>query len=480
MTLTFTDDREYQYFCVFRDQTSFELAGTFDPSLWRTLVVEACNNESIRELTTAVAALDIADKQSKNATMDSRNFQNDMNSNLEYALLQYGKALKGIQSTVSAGQDSLRIALIAALLIFVFESLHGDTGRALTPIQISIELILKRLSTMQRPYRGSLTNANKTPSSLPVDEDLLMAFIRLDGLALSLVANPSRRYTHLLDRLTTLSSTGNRRSEIPSGFATVSEARKYYDDISWRSETLPDELRGTLRSWYSDPLDKEADSTATQLSKWIQAFTPLFQHSLTAAGTATFISASILQINALTQILFLNGFETQEPFHTTRTVMSLTRGLVEHPNFSRRFVFDAGILPAMLVLIVFCPVKETKEEAYELVKAMIPRREGVLSSLAIAKAAGRFLQKKDESYGSSSAEDSFDLRYRGLDFDNFMGKDMYDFGMQGIDIADEEMIDPVLLATGSSQSDKGKAVEYYTFGTHLKVDPELLKEFLGF
>jgi len=477
--ISFNDDRDYQYFCVFRDQTAFELAGGFDPSLWRTLVVEACNNESIRELTTAVAALNIADKQSKSATGESRNSQNDMNSNLEYALLQYGKALKGIQNTVSAGQDSMRIALIAALLIFVFESLHGDTTRALTPIQISIDLILKRLSTMHRPYRGSLTNAKKTPSSLPVDEDLLIAFVRLDGVALSLIRKPSIKLTQLLDQPIALSSTGNY-CEIPSGFATISEARKYLDDISWRSEAIPEQLSGTLRSCYIDIMDKNSDSTENQLLKWIEAFAPLFQHSLTPAGSAGFMTATILQVSALSQILFVTSFENQEANHMTQTIISLTKRLVEYPNFSKRFVFDAGVLPAMIILIIFSPQKEAKEEAYELVRAMTPRREGYWSSVAIAKAASKLLKKGEEkNFGTSSAGQLIDSRLRGLEFDTFMGEDMYDFGMQGINVEDEEMIDPMLSGPGPSQVDKGKAGEYYIFRNHLKMDPDFFKEFLG-
>lgn len=436
------------------------------------MVVEACTNESIRELTTAVAALNVADKLNKNAIVDPRNFQNDMNSHLEYALLQYGKALKGIRNTVSAGQDSMRVALIAALLIFVFESLHGDISRALNPIQISIELILKRLATVQRPFCGSLKAAKKPPSSLPVDKELLVAFIRLDGLALSLVTKSSFNYTQLLDRPTTLSST-SRCSTIPSIFATVSEAREYYEDITWRSKTLPYELRGTLRNWYTDPPDSEP--TEIQLTKWVQAFKPLFQDSLTAAGSANFISASILYINALTQILLLRGFETQEPFHMTRDIMSLTKNLIEHPSFSRGFVFDGGVLPAMLILMLFCPRKETIEEAFKMVAAMVPRREGFWSSIAITKAACKVLKMGDGYDGTSSTGHLIDSRFRGPEFDTFMGEDIYDFGMQGIDIehGDEEMTDP------TSQSDKGKAVEYDTVMNKFQIDLEVLKEFLG-
>ena len=97
-------------------------------------MTQACDNESIRELVIAVAALSIAGKSRNNPKLAKVSCWTSIskygtNADLEYALTQYGKALNRIQEMVSTGQDSIRIALIAALLIFVFESLHGDTLR---------------------------------------------------------------------------------------------------------------------------------------------------------------------------------------------------------------------------------------------------------------------------------------------------------------------------------------------------------------
>src|SRR6266536_1344549 len=67
--VVFQDELEYEYFCHFRDQTAIELSGGFEPTLWNRLVLDACNNPSIRQLTIATAALSIGKKDQESATV---------------------------------------------------------------------------------------------------------------------------------------------------------------------------------------------------------------------------------------------------------------------------------------------------------------------------------------------------------------------------------------------------------------------------
>lgn len=70
----------------------------------------------------------------------------ETNFHIEEALKLYGKALKGIRIMLSKGQrDDLRIVLIAALLIFCVENLHGDTKQAMRHIQTTLQLIQRKL-----------------------------------------------------------------------------------------------------------------------------------------------------------------------------------------------------------------------------------------------------------------------------------------------------------------------------------------------
>ncbi|KAK0130445.1 hypothetical protein ONS96_000964 [Cadophora gregata f. sp. sojae] len=63
-------ERCYQYFCHFRDVTSFEFSSGFDPSLWRSLVLQACDNFAIGKLVVATAALSMFVKEPPQQTSE--------------------------------------------------------------------------------------------------------------------------------------------------------------------------------------------------------------------------------------------------------------------------------------------------------------------------------------------------------------------------------------------------------------------------
>ncbi|KAH8597650.1 hypothetical protein B0O99DRAFT_684959 [Bisporella sp. PMI_857] len=414
-SFTFTDDLEYNYFLIFRDQTAKELSGGFDPSLWDSLVIQACDNGSIRELASAIGALSLAGVQSTTQSallypnLHVGVLQNDQNGHLQYALMQYGKALKEIRETVRSGQDTTRVALIAALLIFVFESLHGDTPRSVTPIHSAIDLILKKVSTMQRTYRGSRTNPNRPHSSLPFEEDILSAFLRLDGPALVLKSGQTEQSLIPLSShgASSLSAT-DAESGIPSGFASISEARIYLEDIEWRCYkyrgfNFPTygHLFGRLRGWYLANVPGYSGLPTTPFKQWAQAFTPLFEYSMTAAGSANFVSASILRIQALSWEVLERSFNKHETldadvdnFQCLETMLSLSRQLIDSPGFSRGFIFDEGIINPLVIIFHLCPVRDLRVQIHEVMKSIVPRRENVWDSRTVAAAAERILNEE--------------------------------------------------------------------------------------
>jgi hypothetical protein len=54
------------------------------------------------------------------------------NRSYEYAFKQYGRALKAMQLALAEKQQDLRMALIACLLVFCFESYIGNQVAAIT------------------------------------------------------------------------------------------------------------------------------------------------------------------------------------------------------------------------------------------------------------------------------------------------------------------------------------------------------------
>jgi hypothetical protein len=404
---------------------------------------------------------------------------------------------------VSIGQDSIRIALIAALLIFCFESILGDTRRAIIPIESSLKMILKRLAQLPRPYRSSRIRPRGKDHAPPIDEDLLSAFMRLDGASLALInkrdnkpANPTNKIFELIFMEDEVS--------IPSGFATISEARLYLEEIKWRvlpdqdtedpahpprSRTvtplppyiLPDYHSGMntivspieeldhsslhsdlpimysqLDAWYRNPITSLSAILITQFEQWNQAFTPLLEHSMTPAGSSTFLSAATLYIQALSNDLTIAEFGSRsmspsfsetKPSESARIIISLSRRIIAHPDFSREFVFDMGLIPALVLILMLCPDRGLKWEASEVVKSMVPRKEGVWDSRVVAEAADRLLMEEyseqgEEGEGEEDAMDQdllepvptnlggmADLRLRGSSYDS--GDEVIDPRLRG-------------------------------------------------
>jgi hypothetical protein len=106
----------------------------------------------------------------------------------QYALLQYGEALKAIhQQIVLDCSDSVRTAMISALLIFCFESLSGNVTPTMTHIQSALEIVVKRISSEPHGYQIPSVGALGMPSASPlINDELLLAFMRIDrAIALS-------------------------------------------------------------------------------------------------------------------------------------------------------------------------------------------------------------------------------------------------------------------------------------------------------
>jgi len=464
--VTFQDERCYQYFCHFRDVTSFEFSSGFDPSLWRSLVLGACDNFAIRRLVVATAALSMFVRGPPQQTSELH---------LEYALQRYGEALKGIRETVAIGQDSTRVALISALLIFCFESLHGDLGRAMTHIQSAIDLILKQLSAS--PQRHYLPRIGPTgqQSNAPIDDELLAAFMRLDRPSLALMSR-QRGYPPLpANRIFALLFSAEQ-FELPTSFATISEARAYLEDIHWRvisTNRPPDAISALwedseaesafpdfesvpwqLKQWFhATDLVKSSSHLAYRLAQWHDAFQPMLDYALSPMGESMFVPATILHVQAMAVDLTINGFAPHSPSHqrvdsfsstpssslseqqssfstagpsalavpdtllrrrsssgrsspslvaesptpvpTMHAILTFCRRLMAYPGFLKGFVFDAGVIPPLLKIVLLCPDRALKYEAIDVLRSIAPRREGIWDSRVCADAGEKCIAMED-------------------------------------------------------------------------------------
>jgi hypothetical protein len=410
--VVFEDEREYQYFCLFRDEIALELSGGFDPSLWTVLVLQACDNPSVKQLTIATAALNKATKATERNIWDP---EKDLHHG--YALRQYGRALRGMREMVAMGQDSMRLALVSALLIFCFEGMHGDIERGAVHIQSATELIVKRLLTLPRPYRSSHFNPRRPNAPSPIDDDLLLAFIRLDGPTITGISRAGNAPPHPKTKLFNFVFPPELPS-IPPGFETIAEARIYLEHIKWRAlpNINPSEetafnphafIPSEFKNWYAAHTNISPPPTLlSELEQWHEAFIPLWSHALSPAGDMTFIAATTLRIQALsTQLISRRSFPLPPPptcmisFPAVHEILRLSRRLVSHPKFQKKFVFDVGIMPSLTVIMFLCPDRGLRRQAIDVMKLMVPRRECMWDTRLGVEAGEAWLEEEDNKAG---------------------------------------------------------------------------------
>jgi hypothetical protein len=320
--VTFQDERDRDYFCHFRDVTAIEFSSGFDSTLWSSLVLQACDNPCIRQLTIATAAMSIAVKTppyAQDRASDSHN---------TYALQQYDQAINGL-NTLRLGEMPNRLALISALLIFCFEGLQGELGRGLMTIQSAIEMIITQVSNNPRPYYFPRLGSLDFQANSPIDKYLLTAFIRLDQPSVALMCR-QRNGSPVPSNRIFLTLFGQEQFEIPNKFENISEARIYLEDIKWRIlQEKPDftptsswdcgadeypfanlaAVPGQLKQWLqAADIINRSSYLSFRLAQWHDAFSRLLNDTMTPAGDAFFVPAAIMHVQALASELLMTGY----------------------------------------------------------------------------------------------------------------------------------------------------------------------------
>ncbi|KAE9367256.1 hypothetical protein N431DRAFT_495541 [Stipitochalara longipes BDJ] len=139
-TRRFTSDHESRFFKLYMQETAPQISGPFQTSLWVRLIPQACEAEYfIRQLVIAIAALShvCTEEFSEHGDLWAAN----RHSTNSYALKQYDKALRGMRDAIFKGKYDLRNALLACLLVFCFESLHGDTKSTVNHVASGLALL---------------------------------------------------------------------------------------------------------------------------------------------------------------------------------------------------------------------------------------------------------------------------------------------------------------------------------------------------
>ena len=395
----FQDGREYMYFLNYQEEASLELSGPFDAGLWNRIVLQACQDEpSLCRRTSAIGALHRA---SQLKTLGSN--QDEAFSHEKYALRQYGRARRGIQNMISDHdrRDTTRVALIASLLIFCFENLHGDFDMAIMHMESALRLMDKQLSQAGGRRYNLLKNESPIPS---LEYDLVTAFVRMDSALLSRTDNSNTRQMGSdLVRPSILDiNYAADIFDVPHRFKTINEARSYLEHIQFRAlPNLAHEF-GVQISENPSTINTAAldlcKSHSQQFIQWRSAFAPLYAEACSSGKGRDFVAAATLRVSGLSteitaQRMAIRGSDASGLYeYEAREIIYLSRLVIGDPTFQGKFVFDCGVVPGLFIVVVICENLEIRREALRVLKSTVPRREGTWDSVALVKVAEQVVQ----------------------------------------------------------------------------------------
>lgn len=386
------------YFLNYQEEASLELSGPFDARLWNRVILQACHSEpSLCRLTAAIGALNRAAR-----LKDSGSNEEEACSHEKYALREYGRALKGIQGMISDPhrRDTARMALIASLLIFCFENLHGDFDLAIMHMESALHLMKKQLSQTPRHY-NHLQNASPTPA---LEDDLVTAFVRMDSALLSRTDNSSTISMGVEVVRNSILDIDYAADAyvVPYRFNTITQARSYLEYIQFRAlPSLAHEF-GVQISDNPDTISQYAKdlcmSHSEQFNQWRSAFAPLYAEACKSGSGKDFVAAATLRVSGLSteitaQRMAVRGKAAKNLYeYESREIINLSRLVIADPSFRKSFVFDCGIVPGLFIVTVICGNLGLRKEALQVLKTTVPRREGVWDSTTLLKVAEQVLQ----------------------------------------------------------------------------------------
>ena len=124
---------------------------------------------------------------------------------------------------------------------------------------------------------------------------------------------------------------------------------------------------------------------------------PLYTEIITL-HTSDSIAATTLRVRALSTELASQRVCATEPSssHLLNTMshelVDLSKRVAADPSFVKSFVWDCGIVPGLSIVMASCTDMCIQKEALQLLKQIVPRREGVWDSLTAVKFGERCLQ----------------------------------------------------------------------------------------
>jgi hypothetical protein len=463
----FQNQQEYRYFQTFCEKTVYALAGLEEPDVWSRLILQACERqESIRNAVIAIGALDqtleAAQISQRRPSFDLTSTKGHVTPHHQFALQQYGKAVRKMRKDLSGGYQDLRTTVMSCLLFVAFELFHGNHTSALIQASLGLKIIMERMKESRR----DTTNPRRRIDNLfnTIDEALIQKFVRLDLSSMAFVDENVIK-AHLQN---TSPEMFENLVAIPPVFADLAEAQRYWElsmrpimnfmtlATSWEY-VAPESPRETSdrqhihigeSDWQQikpvpiSALEDKArkislvpDTTAPlptmnphlqRALDWGAAFEPHFIRSRTPEGREDFVRATLLQIRLKTTLISATSSPTagevqyDKCYTLFKDIVDLVKEIpYDYPSsHSDRasFTFDVGRVGSLYIVATRCRDCELRREAISLLLSK-PRRECIWDNVIAAKVATVIMLMEEAGLQGGFVPEAYRIRIEGLSFD---------------------------------------------------------------
>jgi hypothetical protein len=414
-------DPEQCYLRHFEEKTLYRCSEYLDESLWKHLVLPACQVEPIiRHIVIAIGALDRSFENANSThggvntwTFPTEDPDSKVMSHYHFAMYYYEKAVIDVRNTLSEPRQDMQNILIASLLFACFETYHGNHYTALDDVHSGLKIINGRLPQFVKQGVIPASYSAGLMSSAPcaIEDELINAFARLD-IVVILLAKDKSAQSHRPQRPTILEIC----QFMPQIFLSVEEANMYWDLI-WRktlqylASTKPWNLVFGLED--SDQIwsgkyresrlhdnriisDEQDEDYLSGLLQWSSAFEPLFLDSQNLATQSDYTAATALAVQSKASSLAVAAGFSSEMYYdrhlnTLKEILSLSEtfmSCIRDRGYTNRATcsFERIVTRSVYMVARMCRDRGTRRKAILMLRST-PQREGNWDSLLMAKIA---------------------------------------------------------------------------------------------
>jgi hypothetical protein len=297
--------------------------------------------------------------------------------------------------------ETIRNTLIASLLIFSFESMHGNSERAIEHAKASLNMMRKKLDTSARKYSQIHRFSPLAPSIPGLEDEVLEVFVRLDQTIMSSILDDPYRKRFSLLNMTFI----EEHLHMPSSFRDLTEAKGYLEHFQYKAMPYLSHLTDAFM--YGDKFacqvpESEYEILNAQLQQWYKSFKPLFDRAC-QPGDKDFIGAAALRALTLgtdisiQRVCLRIGSRAEKAFEAEgREIVDLTRRAVLDPRFKKAFGFECGVIPSLFITVMICRNRKIREEAVSILKMAKGRIEVVWDASKIAELGEKVLKAEEQ------------------------------------------------------------------------------------